>query len=206
VRRFSIIVGIENERLCVKPMTYLPRLLLAAVVLSWQCTACLAAEITPPPPVLSSAYEKRLPRLAMLDPELECDLEDASRVPGWERKMAALNAFLRQELAVRKLYAVLSNEPAADLVARDRNRREVHDCMPCIQDVAQRLGAERVLVVWVFRESELVMWLSAKVVDPVTGDRVVARSMTFRGDNDRAWNKAADFFLRQLAEVPVEQR
>jgi hypothetical protein len=30
--------------------------------------------------------------------------------------------------------------------------------------------------------------------------------MSFGGDNDRAWNRAADFFLRQLAEVPVERR
>ncbi|HEX4597517.1 MAG TPA: DUF2380 domain-containing protein, partial [Burkholderiaceae bacterium] len=61
-------------------------------------------------------------------------------------------------------------------------------------------------VVWVNRMSELVMFLSARVVDPTTGDLMVGRSMTFRGDNDRAWNKAADFFLRQLAEVPVERR
>jgi 1,2-phenylacetyl-CoA epoxidase PaaB subunit len=41
---------------------------------------------------------------------------------------------------------------------------------------------------------------------PATGDWVLTRSMSFRGDNDRAWNRAADFFLRQLAEVPVERR
>jgi hypothetical protein len=120
--------------------------------------------------------------------------------------MAALDAFLRQELATRNLYTVLSNDPASDLIERDKARREVHDCLPCIQDVGQRLGADRVLVVWVNRMSELVMFLSARVVDPTTGDLIVGRSMTFRGDNDRAWNKAADFFLRQLAEVPVERR
>ena len=41
---------------------------------------------------------------------------------------------------------------------------------------------------------------------PATGDWVLTRPMSFRGDNDRAWNRAADFFLRQLAEVPVERR
>jgi len=154
----------------------------------------------------SAADPKPLPKLAFLEPELEGDLEDSSRVPGWQRKMAALDAFLRQQLGERKLYTVLSNQPAADLIERDRARREMHECLPCIQDVAQRLDADRVLVVWVYRESELVLWLSARIVDPATGARVVARSMSFRGDNDRAWNKAADYFLRQLAEVPAERR
>jgi hypothetical protein len=74
------------------------------------------------------------------------------------------------------------------------------------KDVGQRLGADRVLVVWVVRMSEPVMWLSVRVVDPATGDWVLTRSMSFRGDNDRAWNRATDFFLSQLAEVPIERR
>jgi hypothetical protein len=130
----------------------LARLLLPALAASWLCTAATAAEGPPSPPAVSLAYAKPLPKLAVLEPELEGDLEDASRVPGWQRKMAALNDFLRQQLAERNLYTVLSNEPAADLIERDQARRQVYDCLPCIQDVAQRLGADRVLVVWVFRD------------------------------------------------------
>jgi hypothetical protein len=179
--------------------------LLSAVFAAGFCICAIAAESNSAASV-PSVNAKPLPKLAVLEPELEGDLEDQSRVPGWNRKIAALDAFLRQQLAARNLYTVLSNEPAGDLIERDKARRAVHDCMPCIQDVAQRLGAQRVLIVWVVRMSELVMFLSARVVDPTTGDLVVARSMTFRGDNDRAWNKAADFFLRQLAELPVERR
>jgi hypothetical protein len=182
------------------------RLLPAILATACCCISAIAADGTSTTSHPPSVHVIALPRLALLEPELEGDLEDQSRVPGWNRKMAALDAFLRQQLAARNLYTVLSNEPASDLIERDKARREVHDCVPCIQDVAQRLGADRVLVVWVVRMSELVMFLSARVVDPTTGDLVVARSMTFRGDNDRAWNKAADFFLRQLAEVPVERR
>lgn len=180
------------------------RLVPAALAAVGFCISAMAADSTPPSPPLVKA--KMLPKLALLQPELEGDLEDQSRVVGWNRKIATLDAFLRQELAARNLYTVLSNAPAADLIERDRARQQVHDCVPCIQDVGRRLGADRVLVVWVFRMSELVMWLYARVVDPATGDTVVARSMSFRGDNDRTWSKAADFFLRQLAEVPVERR
>ena len=34
------------------------------------------------------------------------------------------------------------------------------------KDVGQRLGVDRVPVVWVVRMSELVMWLAVRVVDP----------------------------------------
>ena len=145
-------------------------------------------------------------RLVLLEPELEGDLEDATRVPGWNRKMANLDTFLREQMSARGLYMVLPNAAASDLLEQFRGRREVHDCVPCIQDVARRLGAERAMVVWVFRMSELVMWLYVRVVEPESGQIVVARSMTFRGDNDRAWGKAAEFFLRQLAEVPSKAR
>jgi hypothetical protein len=187
-------------------MSSLINRLFAALAMAGFCTSAMAADSSPATAMPPSGDAQPLPKLAVLEPELEGDLEDPSRVPGWNRKMAALDAFLRQELATRNLYTVLSNEPASDLIERDKARREVHDCLPCIQDVGQRLGADRVLVVWVNRMSELVMFLSARVVDPTTGDLIVARSMTFRGDNDRAWNKAADFFLRQLAELPLGRR
>ena len=180
--------------------------LFASLAMAGFCISALAADSASATSVPPSVDAKPLPKLVVLEPELEGDLEDQSRVPGWNRKIAALDAFLRKELAARNLYTVLSNEPASDLIERDKTRREVHDCLPCIHDVGQRLGADRVLVVWVNRMSELVMFLSARVVDPSTGDLIVGRSMTFRGDNDLAWNKAADFFLRQLAEVPVERR
>jgi hypothetical protein len=187
-------------------MKFLANLLLTSAVGFLPCMDARSSESDASQTTNAAVYSRPLPKLAILDAELEGDLEDTSRVADWDRRLAALNSYLRRELDARNLYIVLSSEPAADLIERDRARRGVHDCVPCIQDVAQRLGAERVLLVWIQRESALVLWLSARVIDPATGNFVLTRSMTFRGDNDRAWNKAADFFLRQLAEVPVERR
>jgi Protein of unknown function (DUF2380) len=66
---------------------------------------------------------------------------------------------------------------------------------------AKKAGADLLLIGGVHKMSSLVLWLKVDVIDIATGKRVLERLLTFRGDNDAAWNHAAEFLLRQLGEM-----
>jgi len=66
---------------------------------------------------------------------------------------------------------------------------------------AKKAGADLLLIGGVHKMSSLVLWLKIDVVDIATGKRILERLVTFRGDNDAAWSHAAEFLLRQLAEI-----
>ena len=58
----------------------------------------------------------------------------------------------------------------------------------------------------VFRMSNLVLSLQAILRDDDSGVVRYARTLDFRGDNDRSWLGAAGYLIRDMAKVPPEQR
>ena len=51
-------------------------------------------------------------------------------------------------------------------------------------------------------------WLAPEVDWPnaATGERVLSRVLSFRGDTDEAWQHAARFFVRDLEATAAQQR
>jgi hypothetical protein len=145
--------------------------------------------------------DERGKTMVVMDVELDGDLADPSRVDDWRRRLAEINATLRQSIAQAGYYTVVDATPAADLLAQYRHRKAVHECVPCLRDVAQRLGAERVLTAWVFRMSNLVLALHAIVWAPATDEVIMTRTLQFRGDTDYAWRRATDYLLNDIGEM-----
>ncbi|MGQ9366449.1 DUF2380 domain-containing protein [Azospirillum sp. ST 5-10] len=144
--------------------------------------------------------------LVVFDVEVEGDLTDASRRPEWTARAARLTEHLKTALAGPDLYRVVDDDDAADLLADLRTRRGVHACGPCLTEVAERLDAERILSAWVFRMSNLILTLTVELRDGRSGEPLARKVLDFRGDNDRAWLKAGDYFVRWLREDAPELR
>lgn len=158
-------------------------------------------------PLLAAPASAESPKKAtVLDSELEGDLSDSARLPEWNARLAHLAAALRGDLAKNGLYQVAELDPAAASIAALRNRLNAHECPACLADVAKEAGAERIVDSWVFRMSNLVLTLHIEIRDGTDGRLLLRKAYDFKGDNDRAWEMAEAFAIRDLAKVPPELR
>jgi hypothetical protein len=151
---------------------------LAARVMFASLLACL------PTPAAATAAESP-PRLIVMEPEIDGDTSDASRQAEWQARLALVTERVTSELTERDLYEVLDPAAAEAEFAKHRLRADVHACEVCAQSVARAAGADRVLSLWVFRMSNLVLSLHAIIRDGPSGTVRYARALDFRGDNDR---------------------
>lgn len=71
---------------------------------------------------------------------------------------------------------------------------------------ARAAGARLLLIGGVHKMSTLIMWMNVMVVDVASGERVLLRTLSFRGDNDDAWRRAgafaADHVVDELEKSP----
>jgi len=63
---------------------------------------------------------------------------------------------------------------------------------------ARDAGARFLAIGAVEKMSTLVLWARLEVYDVASGQMVFNRLFTFRGDNDEAWRRAADYVAREL--------
>ena len=70
---------------------------------------------------------------------------------------------------------------------------------------AQKAGAAYVLFGGVHKQSTLLQWAKVEIVNVETKKVVFDRLLTFRGDDDLAWQRAETFLERQLSEQTTIQ-
>lgn len=76
--------------------------------------------------------------------------------------------------------------------------------MQDVLDVARRAGARFVLVGGIHKVSTLIQEGQAQVVDAQTERLVFNRVLSFRGDNEQAWQRAQAFLSKQLLDARFE--
>ena len=94
---------------------------------------------------------------------------------------------------------ILADELSGTLVSREEIAaacpRETTDCLVTAR---RERGAERGLFIVVQKASTLILQAFASLVD-LEGERLVTHTeLSFRGDNDEAWRKAAHFLAGKL--------
>lgn len=175
-------------------------------MISWQkILAAMALSLALAAGAVARA-EETPPSLVLMEPELEGDLSDPRQTELWPARLALLREALRKDLAGHGLYSVIDNTPQAALFDQLRKREGVHACEACVLDAATKLGADRVMNVWVYRVSALILTLHAVIRETATGQTVFRRSLDLRGDNDNAWLRAEAFLIRDLAGRPAGKR
>jgi hypothetical protein len=123
-----------------------------------------------------------------------------------ERRLAAVRAILASELAARDVYAVVDPAPVQAEIDATRARQYLHACNGCEIGLARAVDADRVLTGHVRKVSSLVMALWVDIKDAHSGRPVVRKVLDFRGDNDRAWQRAALYLVGRLEELPPDAR
>jgi hypothetical protein len=106
--------------------------------------------------------------------------------------------------------SVFMNALKDDLAARGKFHVVVPACGPgsCSRSsgnellkAAQAAGADFLLVGGIHKVSTLVQWAKVEVIDLRSGQIVLDKLFTFRGDTDQAWRHAEEFISRELTTL-----
>jgi hypothetical protein len=123
-----------------------------------------------------------------------------------ERRLATVRETLASELAARGVYAVVDPTPIQAEIDATQERQYLHACNGCEIRFAREVDADRVLTGHVRKVSSLIMALWVDIKDANTGRPVLREVLDFRGDNDKAWQRAALYLARKLEQLPPEAR
>lgn len=140
----------------------------------------LALMLLMPPPVLAGG-------LAILPVKmLDTSHEAQDQRDDHARRLELMAAILAQEMSGAPV------TPEAVAQACPRQSAE------CLIDMLREAGADQGLFVVVQKSSTLILQAFASLVDVQTGEMILHRELSFRGDNDEAWRRAGHFMAGQL--------
>jgi hypothetical protein len=155
----------------------------------------------------AKAAGANLPTLLVLNLELvDSSGEVTDQREDHERRLAAVRETLASELAARDVYDVVDPASIQGEIDATRESQYLHACNGCEIRFAREVDADRVLTGHVRKVSSLIMALWVDIKNADTGRPVVRKVLDFRGDNDRAWQRAALYLVRQLEQLPPEAR
>jgi Protein of unknown function (DUF2380) len=136
--------------------------------------------------------------LAVLPFEIDDNSGEVGAPGRHDAMLADLTRFIGAKIAAAGVFEVVDQERVAKAVTVANPGTYLRRCNGCERDIARSVGADRVMIGWLFKMSTLVMSLHVVIKDVATGTVVYARTFDFRGDNDKAWQRAADYMVEAL--------
>jgi hypothetical protein len=146
------------------------------------------------------AAQQPLKKLLVLEFELIDEQEDVVPFPGKEARLAMASQRLREALIKEELYEVIDSAPVAESIRTEAARQSLLRCNGCELDIAREAGADRVLLAWVRKISNLILNINIEIRDAKTGQVVLGKTVWMRGNNDRSWQRGIDFMVREMVE------
>ena len=147
-----------------------------------------------------AAAQQPMKTLLMLEFELIDDQKDVVPFPEKEARLAMVSQRLREALIKEELYNVIDSAPVAQLIRTEAARQSLLGCNGCEVDIARKAGADRILLAWVQKVSNLILNINIEVRDAETGKVVLAKSVDLRGNTDKSWQRGIDLMVRDMVE------
>jgi hypothetical protein len=94
--------------------------------------------------------------IAILQFDLVDDQRELSPATVEYQRLTTTDDQLQEEFAKKGLYRVVDVGPAAELITMHQSRSQLHECNGCERDIARSLQADRVLIGWVQKVSNLI--------------------------------------------------
>jgi len=108
------------------------------------------------------------------------------------RRLQALNQAVRHGLAQN------SKIKTVPLACQNDKCNAAEPGLEVLADDAKKAGASHLLFGEVHKMSTLVGWIKYAMVDLNQNTSVCERTLSYRGDNDQAWQHAAKFAVRDI--------
>ena len=146
-----------------------------------------------------AAAQQPLKKLLMLESELIDEQQDVVPFPEKGAPGDGVQQ-LRDALIKEDLYNVIDSAPVAQLIRTEAARQSLLGCNGCELDIARKAGADRILLAWVQKVSNLILNINIEVRDANTGQVVLVKSVDLRGNTDQSWQRGIDSMVRDIVE------
>jgi hypothetical protein len=160
-------------------------------------TALLCAALWIPP---AQAHGAELKTIAILDFDLVDDQHELSPATVEYQRLRAIRDQLQEEFSNSRLYRVVDLRPASELIKKYQSETQLHTCNGCELDIARSLHADRVLIGWVQKVSNLILNINIQIEDAATGTVLLNKSVDLRGNTDETWRRGISFLVRSMVE------
>lgn len=148
----------------------------------------------------AAAWAAELPSLAVLPFELIDDQHELAPATVEYARLPMITRQLADGLQSNGLYRVLDTGPARPLIDDLSSREYLRDCNDCEIQIGKALKADRVLIGWVQKVSNLILNINIRIVDTSTGAVVLQKSVDIRGNTNDSWRRGVDALLRDMVD------
>ena len=115
--------------------------------------------------------------------------------------LAALTRIVGEKIEAAHVYKVVPEQRVATAVAAANSGTFLTNCNGCELDIARSTGADQVMIGWIYKMSTLIGSLHIEIKDVASGKTTYARVFDFRGDNEAAWQRAADYMVGTMRKA-----
>lgn len=115
--------------------------------------------------------------------------------------LAGVTRLAGERIAAAGLYDIVPQADVAKAVAEVNPGTYLRGCNGCELDIARRVGADAVMIGWVWKVSTLLGTLHVEIKDVATGRTTYAKVFDFRGDNEKAWQRATDYMVATMRKA-----
>ena len=150
--------------------------------------------------VASVAHSAELRTIAMLDFDLVDDQHEFAPATVEYQRLPAIRDQLESAFAANGLYRVVDIAPARAMIDAYLARTQTRDCNGCELDIGRALGADRVLIGWVQKVSNLILNINIQIEDVASGAVVLNKSVDLRGNTDESWRRGVAALVRSIID------
>jgi hypothetical protein len=118
--------------------------------------------------------------------------------PADRRRVKALEAETQAILRHSGRYALIDARAYRSIVDKLSANQDFDECHGCEIDIGQALGADQVLVGWVLKESNLLIYLGARIEDVHGAKPIAAKMVQIESDSDESWQRGINFVLGEM--------
>jgi len=166
----------------------------------WRVVALRALVVVVLLAAASVAQSAELRTIAILDFELVDDQHELAPATVEYQRLPAIRDQLQSAFAANGLYRVVDTAPAAAMTDAYRARTQLRDCNGCELDIGRALSADRVLIGWVQKVSNLILNINIQIEDVATGAVVLNKSVDLRGNTDESWRRGVAALVRSMID------
>jgi Protein of unknown function (DUF2380) len=150
-----------------------------------------------PEPTRAAAPARAAAQVVIAIPDIiftDSSTEQVDQTAAHDARLRSMVDGLRADVATSKRFA------ARSLTCGGASCADGRSSLDDVRREARAAGARLLLITGVHKMSTLILWLNVSVVDVASGERVLVRVISFRGDNDDAWRRAGSFVAKQVLD------
>ncbi len=136
---------------------------------------------------------------------LPFEITDNIPVPGVEdpyrERLQQLTRYVARSIDEAGIYDTVPQERVEHSVEAAQLGTAIHGCNQCDIDLAKRVDGDKVMTGWIYKMSLLILTLHIEIKDVASQQTLLSKAYDFRGDNEKAWRRAADYMVRDLGRL-----